>query len=58
MFGKKFVCPFCDGVITQMNRYFASALKAKNNNDKEKMIFDLEQSVVHLEKMIASYKKK
>ena len=41
-----------------MNRYFASALKAKNNNDKEKMIFDLEQSVVHLEKMIASYKKK
>lgn len=56
VFGKKFVCPFCDSVITQMNRYFSSALEAKKNNDKSKMIFDLEQSVNHLNKVIDIYR--
>lgn len=56
VFGKKFVCPFCDSVITQMNRYFSSALEAKKNNDKNKMIFDLEQSINHLSKVIDTYK--
>lgn len=56
VYGKKFVCPFCDSVITQMNRYFSSALEAKKNNDKSKMIFDLEQSINHLNKVIDIYR--
>lgn len=56
VFGKKFVCPFCDSVITQMNRYFSSALEAKKNNDKDQVIFELEESINHLRKVIDAYK--
>lgn len=56
VFGKKFVCPFCDSIITRTNRYFSSALEAKKNHDTSKMIFDLEQAVNHLNEAIEVYR--
>lgn len=50
--GKKFVCPFCDNVITQVNRRFSIAVDAKKIGNWKKVIDKLEQAKDILEHQI------
>ena len=55
VFGKKFVCPFCDVIITQSNRMFYQAMKAKQDNDKTLMLQRLKLAARLLNQAVSSY---
>lgn len=51
VFGNKYVCPLCDGMITQSNRMFKSVLEELQNNNKSSAKAILETTISHLSKI-------
>lgn len=51
VFGNKYVCPLCNGMITQSNRMFKNVLEELQNNNKSSAKAILETTISHLSKI-------
>lgn len=57
VFGKKVVCGFCDGIITQSNRFFKRALDEKKQGNVDGMVLELRQAATQINRIADYYEK-